>query len=192
MDEFLDIVNDEDEIIGRESRAVVHQKGLQHRGVHVLLFTQDKRLLIQQRSADRKAYPSEWDLSVSEHVKAGEEYADAAIRGLSEELGLHNIDLQPLITFRMNYGPNDNEISTLFRGEVDPAAVVFDPVEIGQIEYLKRGQLLKLIHDGNKVVCGWFANIIRWYSGEKEKLQILRIHNPVQIFEAEHGDSSAG
>ena len=190
MDEFLDIVSDQDEVIGLESRAIIHQTGLQHRCVHIFLFTRDGRLLIQKRSPARSAYPSAWDGSVSEHVKAGESYAEAAARGLKEELGVYGLDLQPLITFRMNYGPNDNEISMLFRGQVDPAAVIFDPVEIEKVGYLYGGQLLKFIQDGNEAVCSWFANIIRWYSGEKEKLQILQIYNPDHLFAMEQGNFS--
>ena len=78
-DELLDIVNNEDIVTGQEMRSTVHQLGLQHRGVHVFLFTRDGKILVQKRSADRAASPSALDCSVSEHVKAGESYLDAAM-----------------------------------------------------------------------------------------------------------------
>src|SRR5689334_18473687 len=108
MDELLDIVNDEDIVIDQKMRSTVHELGLQHRGVHVLLFTRDGKLLVQKRSADRAACPSSLDCSVSEHVKAGESYVDAALRGMKEEMGLEEIDIHPLAKIKMNYGPNDN------------------------------------------------------------------------------------
>src|SRR3990172_551320 len=148
MDELLDIVNDEDIVMSQEMRSKVHQLGLQHRGVHVFLFTQDGRLLIQKRSKGRSQYPSMWDCSVSEHVKAGESYLEAAIRGTREEMGLTQVDIQPLVMFKMNYGPNDNEISTLYRGIVDPQDVVFDPSEIDEIDYLTQKQLLQKLSAG--------------------------------------------
>src|SRR3990172_2844418 len=127
-DELFDIVDEQDKVIGQEMRSIVHQRGLWHRGVHVFLFTQDGKLLVQQRSKDRMHAPSALDCSVSEHLKAGEEYYSAALRGLQEELGVKGIEIQPLVKFKMNYGPNDNEISALYQGEVEPALVKFDPV----------------------------------------------------------------
>jgi isopentenyldiphosphate isomerase len=87
-EELLDIVDDNDIVLGREPRSTVHKVGLQHRGVHVFLFTTDGKMLVQKRSADRASSPSMLDCSVSEHVKAGESYREAAIRGMKEELGL--------------------------------------------------------------------------------------------------------
>ena len=72
MDELLDIVSDEDIVTGQEMRSTVHQLGLQHRGVHVFLFSEDGKMLIQKRSADRASSPSMLDCSISEHVQAGE------------------------------------------------------------------------------------------------------------------------
>src|SRR5688572_17064965 len=136
MDELLDIVTDEDIVTGHELRSRVHQTGLQHRGVHVFLFTTDGKMLVQKRSADRTSSPSLLDCSVSEHVKAGESYLEAAIRGMKEEMGVDGIELKPLIKIRMKYGVNDNEISVLYKDTIDPTRVKFDPVEIESIQYL--------------------------------------------------------
>ena len=92
-DELFDVIDEEDKVIGQEMRSVVHQRGLWHRGVHVLLFIQDEKLLVQQRSKDRVHSPLALDCSVSEHVKAGEDYFTAAVRGLQEEMGVEGIEL---------------------------------------------------------------------------------------------------
>ena len=131
MDELLDIVDDKDNIAGQEMRSTVHQLGLQHRGAHVFLFTRAGKMLVQKRSADRAASPSMLDCSVSEHVKAGESYFDAALRGMKEEMGVDGIEIDPLVTFRMNYGINDNEISRLFKGIVDPESLQLLENKIG-------------------------------------------------------------
>jgi len=91
MEEQFDVINEQDEVIGQAARSAVHARGLWHRGAHVLLFDNGGRLLVQKRSADRVASPSLLDCSVSEHVKAGESYPDAARRGLKEELGVKEI-----------------------------------------------------------------------------------------------------
>jgi isopentenyl-diphosphate delta-isomerase len=174
MDELLDIVDDKDNITGQEMRSTVHQLGLQHRGAHVFLFTRAGKMLVQKRSADRAASPSMLDCSVSEHVKAGESYFDAALRGMKEEMGVDGIEIDPLVTFRMNYGINDNEISQLFKGIVDPETVKFDPVEIEEINYYSVDELQEMIKAGDLKFCGWFIEILNWYVGNPSKLSVLK------------------
>jgi isopentenyldiphosphate isomerase len=169
-DELLDIVNNDDIVTGQELRSIVHRLGLQHRGVHVFLFTKEGKMLVQKRSADRVAFPSALDCSVSEHVKAGESYLDAAMRGMKEEMGVNGIEVKPLIKFRMNYGVNDNEISTLYEGVVDFNKVKFDPVEIEEVNYYSLNELQKMIKDGNIKFCGWFVELINWYLGKPTKV----------------------
>lgn len=172
-DELLDIVNNEDIITGQEMRSVVHELGLQHRGVHVFLFTPEGKMLVQKRSKDRAQYPSALDCSVSEHVKAGESYLEAAVRGIKEELGVGGIKVKPLVKFRMNYGPNDNEVSMLYEGVVDPAKVKFDPVEIEEIGYYRLDELQNMVNGGGVNFCGWFVELLKWYAGKPSNKMIL-------------------
>jgi 16S rRNA (adenine1518-N6/adenine1519-N6)-dimethyltransferase len=180
-DELLDVVDNNDTVIGREMRSVVHRRGLQHRGVHVFLFSQKGRLLVQQRNKDRSASPSLLDCSVSEHVQAGEDYWTAAFRGMNEELGLKAADIQEIVTFRMNYGPNDNEISRTYQGFIDPALVHFDPVEIEGIAYYSLDELLEQMEAREVAFCSWFVQIIRWAIGRPSELKVIKINNDVRL-----------
>ena len=173
MDELLDIVNDEDIIIGQEMRSTVHQLGLQHRGAHVFLFTRDEKMLVQKRSADRASSPSMLDCSVSEHVKAGESYLNAAVRGMKEEMGVDGVEIKPLVKFKMNYGINDNEISALYEGAIDPDKVKFDPVEIEEVGYYSINELKEMMKDGNLKFTGWFVEILNWYFKKPANLKVL-------------------
>ena len=173
MEELLDIVNNTDAVVGLARRSVIHQCGLQHRGAHVFLFSGDGKMLVQKRSADRSASPSMLDCSVSEHVKAGESYLDAALRGMKEEMGVTDVEISPLVTFRMNYGLNDNEISTLYMGQVTPEIVRFDPVEIAEISYYSLDQLEELMRDEKNIFCGWFIQIMNWYLKKPSEMIVL-------------------
>jgi len=175
-DELFDIVNEQDQVIGQEMRSIVHQNGLWHRGVHVLLFSGDGKLLVQQRSRNRVHAPSALDCSVSEHVKAGEGYYAAAIRGLEEEMGLDEVAIHPLIKFKMNYGPNDNEISTLYQGEVDPVKVKFDPIEVDWVGYYSLTELEEFLSQEAFIFSYWFEQIIRWYLSEESAMEVLEIY----------------
>ncbi len=173
-EEMLDLIDEDDAVIGRETRVAVHAKGLWHRGAHVFLFTREGKLLIQKRSAARAAYPSLWDGSVSEHVQAGETYLEAALRGTQEELGLSGLNLEPVLTFRLHYGPGDNKISTLFQSVVDPAEIRFDPDEIQAVAFQSLEELTTMMTNQPQEFCGWFVEIIRWYVGRPSNLVILK------------------
>ncbi|NJN79937.1 MAG: NUDIX domain-containing protein [Anaerolineales bacterium] len=172
-EELLDLVNEDDVVIGKETRRKIHELGLWHRGVHVFLFTSDGKMLIQKRSADRASSPFMLDCSVSEHVQSGETYVQAAIRGMKEEMGVENIELKKLAKFRMNYGINDNEISELYEGIVDPNQVKFDREEIESISYLSVDELKKLIKDSESKFCYWFTQLLTLYWYGKGEIQIL-------------------
>ncbi len=175
-DELLDIVNEEDVVIDRQMRSTVHLGGLLHRGVHVFLFNREGKMLVQKRSGDRSASPSLLDGSVAEHVKAGEDYLEAAIRGTKEEMGVDGIALKPIIKFKMNYGPNDNEVSVLFKGPVDPAVVEYDPSEIETVFYYSLDEVNGMINTDKSRFCGWFVEILNWYHGKPAKLRVMAVY----------------
>ena len=172
-DELLDVVNDEDMVTGQAMRSGVHQQGLQHRGVHVFLFNEQGEMLIQKRSADRANSPSLQDCSVSEHVKAGESYLDAAMRGLKEEMGVERIEVKLLGKIQMEYGPNDNEISVIYEGKVQPGQVKFDPEEISEVKFMSLDDIRAGINNEKKIYCGWFVELMNWYCGQTARLKVM-------------------
>jgi len=173
-DELFDVIDENDQVTGQEMRSIVHQRGLWHRGAHVLLFTHDGKLLVQQRSRTKSQSPLTFDCSVSEHVQAGENYHDAAIRGLLEELDVKDIEIQPLVKFKMNYGPNDNEVSMIFKGMVDPKQVRFDPEEIERVDTYTLEELQTLLEQNTKLFSYWFEQIFLWYIQKPSDLQIIK------------------
>lgn len=85
-EEYFDVVDENDQVIGPGPRSEVHRMKLLHRAVHVFLFRPDGHLLIHRRSAKKEEFPSVWTSSCSGHVSSGEIYDDAAPRELFEEL----------------------------------------------------------------------------------------------------------
>lgn len=88
LGELLPVVNREDQEVGLEHRVRIHELGLMHRTVHVLVFDHQRRVYLQQRSLEKDTYPGYWTSSVSGHVDQDEKYLQAAYRELREELGL--------------------------------------------------------------------------------------------------------
>lgn len=94
-EEILAIVNDRDEVIGSLDRREIHRSGLRHRAVHILVFNEDRHLLLQKRAAHKDVNPGLWDTSAAGHVAWGESYEAAAKRELHEELGIMKGSLNP-------------------------------------------------------------------------------------------------
>jgi isopentenyldiphosphate isomerase len=88
LEEIFDVVNERDEVVGRQTRREVHRLGLKHRAVHVLVFNKAGEVFLQKRSMAKDTFPGAWDSSASGHVDAGEDYDACAMRELGEEIGL--------------------------------------------------------------------------------------------------------
>ncbi len=97
QEEWFDVVDAADRVVGREPRSVVHARGLRHRAAHVLVFDDAGRLYLQRRAQSKECSPGRWDSSAAGHVESGEDYAAAALRELEEELGIRaEAALEPL------------------------------------------------------------------------------------------------
>lgn len=92
--EYMDIVNEDDEVIGRDTRERVHARHEIHRGVHVFVVNRAGELLLQRRAKSTRDYPDHWDASAGGQVCSGETYEQAAIRELDEELGCGGAGIQ--------------------------------------------------------------------------------------------------
>ena len=95
-EEFFDVVDGNDAVIGRAPRREVHARGLWHRAVHVLVFNAVGQTFLQKRSLLKDMSPGCWDAACSGHLDSGEEYDAAAARELGEEIGVlvQSADLQ--------------------------------------------------------------------------------------------------
>ncbi|MGW7824481.1 NUDIX hydrolase [Streptomyces puniciscabiei] len=97
--EYLDVVDEHDRVVGRDTRANIHRKHLIHRGVHVLVVNRLGEILVQERAAHLDNHPGLLDASAGGHVHTGETYRQAAGRELLEELGCHTAPVRYLLTY---------------------------------------------------------------------------------------------
>jgi isopentenyl-diphosphate Delta-isomerase len=87
-EEIFDVCNEQDEVIGQNTRSEVHRLGLMHRAVHVLVFNRRGEVFLQKRSMTKDTFPGAWDSSASGHLDTGEDYDACAVREVREELGI--------------------------------------------------------------------------------------------------------
>ncbi len=88
--EYLDVVDENDIVVGMASRDEIYQKQLPHRIVHILLFDEVGNMWLQKRSPHVSYCPDHWSTAVGGHVRSGETPEVAALREFKEELGLHS------------------------------------------------------------------------------------------------------
>jgi 8-oxo-dGTP pyrophosphatase MutT (NUDIX family) len=97
-EEQLDIIDEEDRVIGQAGKSVAHAKGLRHRVAAVLMQREDGKYLIPTAS-DLKVEAGRLYHSAAGHVLSGESYEESAMRELLEETGLEGNGVEPLGTF---------------------------------------------------------------------------------------------
>lgn len=123
--EWLDIVDINDKVVGKETRDVIHAKGHLHRSTHIVLNNSKGEVFVQLRSKNKDVGAGLWDTSAAGHVDSGESYLQCAVRELEEELGV--ILEQAALEFIIQLQPEERtgfEFTQVFRVVSDQAIVL--------------------------------------------------------------------
>lgn len=88
-DEKLILVDEQDNEIGNLPKDKCHVgRGRLHRAFSLFIFDAEGRVLLQQRSAQKRLWPMYWSNACCSHPRRGEEMTEATNRRLNQELGL--------------------------------------------------------------------------------------------------------
>jgi isopentenyldiphosphate isomerase len=139
MEEFFDIVSDDDRVVGRATRKEVHLKGHVHRSVLFFIFDREGRIFVNQRTDEKEFYPGCWSIVFGGHVHAGEDYADAVVREAEEEAGVSG---KPsfMASFKKRFDERDRENVRVY-GFVANREPVLDCTEVKHGAFLKMDEL---------------------------------------------------
>jgi 16S rRNA (adenine1518-N6/adenine1519-N6)-dimethyltransferase len=171
MPEMIDIVDEDDSVISREPRNIVHGSRLWHRGIHVFMFDREGNFIVQKRSMKKDKSPGLLDC-LSGHVKSGSAYDDTAREELEEETGL-KAEPVPMIKLRMKYGDTDWMITKLYMIIANPARIEIDTDEIDSLVTLSEKELKSVSHKNPEKLTKWFLELLKWHFGEKTKIEIM-------------------
>jgi len=90
QDEWLDLVNDTDMVIGKKLRSEVHAAGLHnYRAINLFLRNSTGELWIPRRTAHKKLHPLALDYSCAGHVQSGDTYEGTLKKEVMEELNMN-------------------------------------------------------------------------------------------------------
>jgi isopentenyldiphosphate isomerase len=102
--EPVDLVDNDDRVVGTVSRREMRERGLLHRCTYVLVRNAAGDVLVHRRTATKDVHPGAYDLFAGGVCAAGESYDACAVRELAEELGV--VGVAPRFLFRHRYrGP---------------------------------------------------------------------------------------
>ncbi|XP_043824590.1 isopentenyl-diphosphate delta-isomerase 2-like [Dromiciops gliroides] len=188
LEEMLIVVDENDKVIGAESKMNCHlneniEKGLLHRGFSVVLFSTDNKLLLQQRTDTKYTFPGCYSDSCSSHplyepleMEDGNAIGArrAAKRRLHVELGIpqEQISLDDImLVTRIHYKLRANEVL----GEHEIGYLLFvrkdvtlnpDPREVKDYIYVTKEELQDLLEQeakGKTKFSGWFHIIANFF-----------------------------
>ena len=141
--ELVDVVDEEGRVVATVTRAEMRARRLLHRCVFVVVRRSDGRVLVHQRSATKDLWPSAWDLAVGGVVTAGEEWDAAAVRELTEEVGIEGVVLR-LVRDGRYADPDVDEIARVYAVTWD-GPVRFVDGEVVSAEWLSPDDLAERI-----------------------------------------------
>lgn len=143
MEEYIDLVNEKDEVIGEEKRTIVNKSGTKNfRTVNVFFVNNKGEILIQHRSDNRRLFPGMWDFSAAGHIKHGEDYKEAAMRETKEELGVE-VDLKE-VAYLSPYQLKISSFKKIFVAHYD-GDFKYDTDGIADIFYMNKEEIKQLL-----------------------------------------------
>jgi isopentenyldiphosphate isomerase len=150
-DELLDLVDNNDQVIGqiwRSATARLSDSGEGYiRAATCLIQNPKGELWIPRRTKDQKIAPLGLDSSMQEHIGSGETYEQAALRGMNEELNL-SLDQDDLeFIGKLSPTPDLYYFVALFRYKTD-ISPEYNPKDFVGAEWIMPEQLIKRLEAG--------------------------------------------
>ena len=149
-DELLDLVDENDEVIGTILRSdyslLLEKKHGYIRAVEMFIENNEGKFWIPTRTADKKIAPNGLDFSMGGHVESGEGYTESALREIEEELNL-KIDSSKL-EFIKKFEPKGIPYFRclyIYRSNESPE---YNPDDFTGAEWLSPEEIIQKINSG--------------------------------------------
>lgn len=122
MFEKVVLVDNEDNVVGKEEKVTAHKKGFLHRAFSIFVFNSKGEILLQKRARNKYHSGGLWSNACCGHPRPREKLETAAKRRLKEEMGF-NCDLKEIFDFKYKIGfangLTENEVDHVFIGIYD-------------------------------------------------------------------------
>ena len=156
--EFVVLVDEQDNPIGKMEKQQAHIEGLLHRAFSIFIFNSEKKLLLQKRASSKYHCGGLWTNSCCSHPRENENIQDAANRRLAEEMGMQ-CSLKPIFTFiyraEFDNGLIEHEFDHVFFGESDQNPKI-NPEEVETYRYIAMEDLQQEVKEFPQNYTPWF------------------------------------
>lgn len=145
-DELIEVLDENARPFMLMPRAAALAQRMAYQVVLIVVRDRQDRIYIHRRADAKKNYAGLWNVSASGFVKAGEALEDAAVRELSEELGITGLS----ITLVATVGPSaDTDWGRISLFVSSPANILVnpDPKEISAGMFVDEDELKALLRD---------------------------------------------
>ncbi|MCC8089025.1 MAG: isopentenyl-diphosphate Delta-isomerase [Rikenellaceae bacterium] len=159
------LVDDHNSPKGEIEKMEAHRKGLLHRAFSVLIFNENGELLLQRRALDKYHSGGLWTNTCCSHPLPGESTETAAMRRLSEEMGMvADLEFSGSFIYRaaLDNGLIEHEYDHIYTGVSDDLPNP-DPAEVAEFMYLGIPELLISISEEPWRYTEWFKIICAGY-----------------------------
>ena len=162
MDEYVILVDQNDNPIGKEDKVKCHlPNGKLHRAFTALIFNGDGKLLLTKRSEGKMLWPNDWDGTVASHPRESETYVSSAERRMPEEIGIScKMNYVNKFEYHVPYKDigSENEICGTLIGTVDGfdnSRMIKD--EISEVKWINPDELKNELEQNRDVYCPWMV-----------------------------------
>ncbi|MFA7688087.1 MAG: isopentenyl-diphosphate Delta-isomerase [Moheibacter sp.] len=170
MEEFVVLVNENDEVLGLMEKQQAHVAGLLHRAFSVFIFNSKGELLLQQRASDKYHSPALWTNTCCSHPRENETYLEAAHRRLQEEMGF-DCELEPKFHFiykaKLDENLFEHELDHVFTGQFD-GEIQINPEEVSAYKWISMDELIADMDSNPGQYTVWFKIIFKEYLAKLE------------------------
>lgn len=147
--EMIAVVDENDSVIGKDTRDNVHKKGLLHREIAVIVFNKKNEMLLQKRKDNGR-----YGFSAAGHFSTIENYLQGATREAKEEIGIKvkESELKEITKLRRDVswdGLRNNVFLKVFEAKKDLKIDDFniDIFEVDSVVFFSIEQIEKMISE---------------------------------------------
>lgn len=178
--EWLDIVNENDEVIGRCTRAESRLHNYRVRLAHIFIVDPDTgRIAVCQRSASVRFCPLHYGHSASGYVTSGETADIAAAREMQEEIGLTVPLTRTETVASSDPGNGQHFMESTCVGIATPDMLHPNPEDVASVVWMTAAEIQTLLTDGSPchpLLTRSFDAYLTYFMEKVQDLQ-LRQHN---------------
>ena len=157
--EYVVLVDDNNTPIGTAPKDSVHTRDTPlHRAFSLFLFNSQNQLLLTKRAKTKKAFPGVWTNSVCGHPGVNEAVSDAALRRLTQEVGISDAKVREVAPYRYRFA----DVNGIVENEICPILIGFtenqprpDAMEIDEWKWIDWDEFMMDIVKRPEIYSPW-------------------------------------